>query len=128
VVSRSQFRNIPMSKKVVTNLKILLFLIICLIQKSTNNFVELFENFQIHRKLPDYTKYTEDGVDDEKHRAEHCCCLINPLVQLGCDESILHSARTCITGLNVPKSALKNFCDIAKIRIKIFYYQTSSTG
>ena len=87
-----------------------------------DEFVELFEKCQIFKNLPDFTKYTEIGVDNDKHKGEHYCCLINSLVQLGCDQSVLQNARTCITGLNVPTSALKKFCDIAKIRIKIYFY------
>ena len=62
-------------------------------------------------------------VDNENHFGEHYCCLIQSLIVQGCDGSVLLQARTAITGLFVPKSALKQFCDIAKIRIKLYWYE-----
>jgi len=77
-------------------------------------------------KFADFTKYTKQGVDNENHFGEHYCCLINALIQLGCDGSVLLEARTCITGLFVPKSALKEFCDIARIKIKLYWYENDT--
>ena len=89
-------------------------------------FVELLAEYQIFKNLPDFTKYTNKGVDNENHFGEHYCCLINALIQLGCDGSVLLEARTCITGLFVPKSALKEFCDIARIKIKLYWYENDT--
>jgi hypothetical protein len=98
-----------------------------LFQKEIDDeFVELFKKFQVFKTLPDFTKYTEKGVDNEKHLAEHYCCLINSLIQLGCDGSVLQEARTCITGLHVPKSSLEEFCNIARIKIKLYWYENNT--
>ena len=88
-----------------------------------DDFVKLFEIYQIFKTLPDFTAYTSAGVDNKNHFGEHYCCLINSLIQLGCDGSVLLQARTCITGLHVPKSSLKEFCNIAKIKIKLYWYE-----
>jgi hypothetical protein len=93
-----------------------------------DEFVKLFEPFQIFKHLPDFTKYTDKGVDNETHFGEHYCCLIQSLIELGCDGGVLLEARTAITGLFVPKSALKQFCDIAKIRIKLYWYENRTIG
>ena len=82
-----------------------------------DDFVKLFEKFKFSKNYTDFTKHTDDGVDNERHLGEHYCCLINSLIRLGCDRAVLENARTCITGLDVPKSALKAFCNIAKIKI-----------
>ena len=44
------------------------------------------------------------------------------MIRLGCGRAVLENARTCITGMNVPKTALKKFCNIAKIKIKTYQY------
>jgi hypothetical protein len=97
-------------------------------EEIDDELVKLFQPFQIFKQLPDFTKYTDKGVDNETHFGEHYCCLIQALIEQGCDGSVLLEARTCITGLFVPKSALKQFCDIAKIRIKLFWYENRTMG
>ena len=97
-------------------------------EEIDDEFVKLFEPFQIFKQLPDFTKYTNQGVDNETHFGEHYCCLIQSLIEQGCDGSVLLQARTAITGLFVPKSALKQFCDIAKIRIKLYWYENRTMG
>ena len=70
-------------------------------EEIPDEFVKLFAEYQIFKNLPIFTKYTNKGVDNENHFGEHYCCLINALIQLGCDGSVLLEARTCITGLFV---------------------------
>ena len=36
-----------------------------------DDFVKLFEIFQIFKQLPDFTKYTDAGVDNDNHFGEH---------------------------------------------------------
>ena len=91
------------------------------------NLSNYLNNIKYSNIYPDFTKYTKKGVDDMDHYGEHYCCLINALIQLGCDGSVLLEARTCITGLFVPKSALKEFCDIARIKIKLYWWYENNT-
>ena len=95
-------------------------------EEIDDEFVKLFEQYQIFKYLPDFTKYTDKGVDNKTHFGEHYCCLIKSLIEQGYDYSVLLDARTCITGLFVPKSALKEFCDIARIKIKLYWYENDT--
>jgi hypothetical protein len=98
-------------------------------EEIDDEFVKLFEIFQIFKQLlPDFTKYTNKGVDNKTHFGEHDCCLIQSLIEQRCDGSVLLRARTAITELFVPKSALEQFCDIAKIRIKLYWYENRTMG
>ena len=123
-------RNLPRNEHVVQKIgcefKEAAFFNYFFKEEIDDEFVKLFEQYQIFKYLPDFTKYTKKGVDNENHFGEHYCCLINALIQLGCDGSVLLEARTCITGLFLPKSALKEFCDIARIKIKLYWYENNT--
>jgi hypothetical protein len=56
-------------------------------EEIDDEFVKLFEQYQIFKYLPDFTKYTDKGVDNIDHFGEHYCCLINALIQLGMGRS-----------------------------------------
>ena len=56
-------------------------------EEIDDEFVKLFKPYQIFKQLPDFTKYTNQGVDNETHFSEHYCCLIQSLIEQGCDSS-----------------------------------------